>query len=573
MGKTEDGDRLELTTDDLQTHVHGVGASRTGKSKLIEWIAREMIRNREGFCLIDPHGFLYDDLVRWLAYLTPQRDVILFNPSSEERIVGFNPFRRGRGELSTQVDRRVRATLKAWGQTDADETPRLERWLKCIYHTLIEQGYSLDVALYLLSWQYKEVRQYLTRAVRSAPIRSEWEDLASLTKVTDFQAQIESSRNRLFRFIEPAQIRRVTGLGTNNLDLAEIIDQGKILLVSLQPSDSLTEENGRLLGTLLLNEIWEVGMRRRQSESGGAPRPFYLIVDEFQKFLTPDIPAMLDQAAKYGIHLFLFHQHLSQLRDLDERAYGAVMTNARTKIVFGGLSRDDARTMAGEIFPGQIDLKRVKFLIEQTKFWPVYSRDTVYTRSSGRGATTGFVAGETWNPSLEEWAPSTATSSTETTSEQEGEADIPIFIPVPFKEVSSITPYSLEETLWELSDRLMEQYQRHFMIRLPGKKTQAAVTPFVKSWYVNPERLKAYANQLLAKFLTAPQVDKELLAIHQRLFKAATGRELEADPAAMVQSWDVTQKALQDDERFSGPEPKTIPVLPPKRKRTRTKKS
>lgn len=110
---------------------------------------------------------------------------------------------------------------------------------------------------------------------------------------------------------------------------------------------------------------------RQQGPGGRQPSPFFLIIDEFQLFLTPDIPDMLDQGAKYGIHLFLFHQHLSQLRQLDEQAFGA-MSNARIKLVFGGLSRDDARLMAEEIFPGQIDLKRAKFIIEQTKFWPVY---------------------------------------------------------------------------------------------------------------------------------------------------------------------------------------------------------
>ena len=103
LGKTEDGERLELGPEDLETHVHGVGASRTGKSKLIEWIAREMIRARQGLCLIDPHGFLYDDLVRWLAYLTPKREIILFNPSSEDRIVGFNPFRRSKVGIPPNV--------------------------------------------------------------------------------------------------------------------------------------------------------------------------------------------------------------------------------------------------------------------------------------------------------------------------------------------------------------------------------------------------------------------------------------------------------------------------------------
>ena len=61
-----------------------------------------MIRNRQGFCLIDPHGFLYDDLVRWLAYHQPKREIILFEPSTDERIVGFNPFQpRSEETLST----------------------------------------------------------------------------------------------------------------------------------------------------------------------------------------------------------------------------------------------------------------------------------------------------------------------------------------------------------------------------------------------------------------------------------------------------------------------------------------
>src|ERR1035438_5048655 len=106
IGKDEDGQALRLGEEELGTHVHGVGASRTGKSKLIEWMAREMILNRQGFCLIDPHGFLSADLVGWLEYLQPNREIILFEPSSQERIVGFNPFQeKGRGDLSTLVDR------------------------------------------------------------------------------------------------------------------------------------------------------------------------------------------------------------------------------------------------------------------------------------------------------------------------------------------------------------------------------------------------------------------------------------------------------------------------------------
>lgn len=547
IGNSEDGGAIRLGEQELETHVHGIGASRTGKPKLVECIARELIRNRQGFCLIDPHGFLYDDLVRWLAYLQPRREIILFEPGSEDRIVGFNPFQKtNRGDLSILVDRRVKATVKAWGATDTDDTPRLERWLRCLYWALMEQGYSLDVARYFLSWQEKQIREHLIRSIRSDVVRGEWDELSSVHKVQDFWSQIESTKNRLlFRFIEPRQIRRMMGLGYNNIDLEDVIENGKILLVNLQPKKNrLSADNARLIGTLLLSEIWEIARQREQRPGGKRPTPFFLIIDEFQLFLTPDVPEMLDQAAKYGIHLFLFHQHLAQLQKLDEQAYGAVMTNARIKIVFGGLSREDALTFAREIFPAQIDLKRVKFLIEQTKFWPVYARDTVFSYATGTGSGSGSMIGETWNPALDQLVPSTVVSAMESISHMQGEANIPIFIPVPFREVSSITPYSLEEMLWEISDRLMQQYQRHFMIRIPGQETRGCVAPFVKSRHVRQSGVATYTDRLREGFLRPCDVDQALFAVHNKLSLAATGSPLQADPDSMVEFGEVERAAL-----------------------------
>jgi TraM recognition site of TraD and TraG len=537
IGKSEDGDPIRLGEGELQTHVHGIGASRTGKSKLIEWIAREMIRNRQGFCLIDPHGFLYDDLVRWLAYRQPKQEIILFEPAAIDRIVGFNPFqRKSEGDLSTLVDRRVQATVKAWGAANSDATPRLEKWLHNLYWAFMEQGYSLDVARYFLLWQEKQIREHLIDSIRSHTVRSQWQAIASLKNLQDFWGHIESTENRLlFRFIEPKQVQRVMGLNINNIDFEDIIENGKILLVNLQPKKNrLSRENARLIGTLLLSELWEIARERQQGPGGRPPSPYFIIIDEFQLFLTPDIPEMLDQAAKYGIHLFLFHQHLSQLRRLDEEAHGS-MTNARIKLVFGGLAREDARVMAEEMFPRQIDLKRVKILIEQTKFWPVYGRDKTYSRGSTRASTSGSSQGETWNPLTEEWIPSSTTSDSESSAENEGETNIPIFTPEAFREVSSITPYSLEETLWELSDQLMEQYQRHFMIRIPGKPTRAAITPFVKPWHVRPETVAAYRERMCDRFLRASDVDKALLKVHNDLSIAATGSPLEAPVVEFTQ--------------------------------------
>ncbi len=523
---------LHLDPRDLESHVHGLGGTRTGKSKLIEWIARELVRRNKGFCLIDPHGFLYEDLVAWLAYIAPRREIVLFNPSSTGRIVGFNPFRWSDGDIGTRVDRLVRATVKAWGATGTDSTPRLERWLRCLYHTLLETRTTLEAMPFLFTWSQRQVGAYLTSAVTSDLIRNEWESLLQYTRPADFDEQLESSRNRLFRFLGSQQIRRVMGLDINNLDVEEIIEGGKILLVNLQPSDVLSEEQGRVLGTLLLNEIWEVGMRRRRRLAGRTPPSFHVILDEFHKFLTPDIPDMLDQAAKYGLHLMLFHQRLDQLRSRDEDAFSAVMTNARVKLVFGALSREDARTMVEQIYPGQVDLAEVKYVLEQTKFWPVYGRDVVRSTGQSDASAISRSSGAFWNPALGEWVASTATGDISQHVHQEGEADIPIYHPIPFREPTSVELFSLEEVLWRLADRLMEQYQRHFMVRRPGRPTEAAITPFVKPWSVTPERFGTYTESTLSRFLPSQAVDELLAKTRDELIrKAAAAAEPKIVPS------------------------------------------
>jgi hypothetical protein len=81
----------------------------------------------------------------------------------------------------------------------------------------------------------------------------------------------------------------------------------------------------------------------------------------------------------------------------------------------------------------------------------------------------------------------------------------------------------------------MDQYQRHFMVRVPGKPTRAAVTPFVKSWYVRPEVVAAYKDRISDKFLSAAEVDHALFELRNRLSIEATGHSLQIGGQEMVE--------------------------------------
>ena len=59
--------------------MHVLGSSGSGKSRFLEWMIRGDLRNRQGFCLIDPHGELYDATAAYCARHVLDRDLILLN--------------------------------------------------------------------------------------------------------------------------------------------------------------------------------------------------------------------------------------------------------------------------------------------------------------------------------------------------------------------------------------------------------------------------------------------------------------------------------------------------------------
>src|SRR5437588_11929080 len=101
---------IRLDADDRKIHMHVIGSSGSGKSQFLEWMIRGDLRNRQGFCLIDPHGTLYQSVLDYAAHHVLPSDIILLNLSRPDSVVGFNPFRRSpTGDISVQVDNRIKA--------------------------------------------------------------------------------------------------------------------------------------------------------------------------------------------------------------------------------------------------------------------------------------------------------------------------------------------------------------------------------------------------------------------------------------------------------------------------------
>lgn len=395
---TVEGEPFGLNEKDRQHHTHIIGSTGTGKSKFIELLVRHDLENPDaGLCLLDPHGSLYEDVLHYVAHERPElaERLVLFNPAQEtECVIGFNPVVTDGGHLDYLLDSLISACLKAWGQDNTDRTPRITKWLENIFYTIMVNDLTLVEAAPLMSIQSKEHREILLRNVHNDMVLDDWR-MFDTSSNTQKQALIEGAANRLRKFLRNGLVRNIIGQKERVLDFAEVMDQGKIVLVNLNGQGAISHENTKLLGILLVNEVFRCAKLRDPRDAG--LKPFHFYIDEFAQFITRDIARALEEARKFKLFMVLAHQHLAQLRDEDEYLYASVLTNCKNKVVFGGLSREDAQIMADEVASGFLNLKAVKDEIYSTKAHQRLELRKVKSHSKGtsKGRTSSETHGST----------------------------------------------------------------------------------------------------------------------------------------------------------------------------------
>lgn len=473
------------------THMHVIGSTGVGKSKFLEHLIREDILNNNGLCLIDPHGYLYNDIVQWCETkrFLGRKKILLFDPAEEGWTFAFNPLKVSSSTLSFHVDCMVQACAKVWGGEDTDKTPLLKRCLRVIFHILAEKKLSLLDAQYLINPAGSEPKEYITQNIQDPIIRQQWEYFSNLND-KQFYDTFSSTINRMMEFLHSPIIRNVIGQTEQTIDFRKIMDEGHILLVNLAPKNKISDDNTRLLGTLIVNDLF-INARGRPEES----RPFYLYIDECAKFVNDDIGRILDEGRKFGLHLILAHQHLEQLKDAGKAIYSSVMTDAKTKVVFGGLHVDDAEELARKIFLGEIDLEEPKEVLNKPtvvgyiKTWlRNYSHSSANTSGESFSASKG-TSGTASDPFYVESSSDTDGSSqayTESDSEGYSEALMPELEEMPTQ------VYSLEEQIYKAMAVMVNQPTQNAIIKMPDKKTKLVITPTIEPGFAREKRVKQF---------------------------------------------------------------------------------
>lgn len=334
-----------ISQDDRQRHMYIVGKTGTGKSQFLKDMALQDIRAGKGICVIDPHGELVDQIVEMMP-VERAEDVVYFDPSDAQRPMGLNIM-----EAQTEEQKHfvvgsiINLMYKLY---DPHKTgiigPRFEHAIRNAMLTVMYQPGSTFVEVVRVLTDSKYV-QILLPMVKDPIVRRYWTD--QIAQTSDFHKSevLDYIVSKFGRFVTNKMMRNIIGQSKSAFDFRQVMDEQKILLINLSKG-KLGEENSSFLGLILVPKILMAALSR-QDMPEEQRKDFYLYVDEFQNFATPDFAVILSEARKYRLNLVVANQFLGQI---EEEVKAAVIGNVGTLISFRvGVS--DANFLQNEFVP------------------------------------------------------------------------------------------------------------------------------------------------------------------------------------------------------------------------------
>ena len=336
---------VHITEGDRQRHMYIIGKTGTGKTELLKDLIMQDIRTGKGVCFIDPHGDAIEDL---LKLIPPERaeDVIYFNPGDSERPMGLNLLEAKTEDQKHFVSSAVINMM--YKLFDPYKTgivgPRFEHAVRNAMLTVMSEEGTTFIEVMRILTDAKYVQELLPK-IQDPIVKRYWTD--QIAQTADFHKSevLAYIVSKFGRFVTNRMIRNIIGQSQSSFSFREVMDTGKILFINLSKGE-IGEENSSFLGLVLVPRILMAAMSRADVPEEQR-RDFYLYVDEFQNFATPDFAQILSEARKYRLNLCVANQFIGQV---EEEVKNAVFGNVGTIISFR-VGVTDASYLAHEFAP------------------------------------------------------------------------------------------------------------------------------------------------------------------------------------------------------------------------------
>ncbi|WP_457099667.1 hypothetical protein [Microbacterium sp. P5_E9] len=306
--RTALGGRVAVTLEpgDLCRHASIEGASGSGKTTFLATLISQLSAQGIGCTLIEHHGTGVDQALRTMDAAVADRAITVRHGDPQAPAV-LNLFDEEdpdvREQIFAEFTELVQAIFDPRGEGIVG--PRWRRWF-----TLLCDGVSAAFG--------REATLLHLLAVASEPARARKLAIAVAATDRDLAHRIDTEIGSLkgeeasnlpawavskFQpMVGQRAMREILGRPRDSIDVTRVMDESRTLLVDLG-GPKLGVGSARMLGAIWLLKHW-VAMGRRADRS----RPHVMIIDEAHLLTFGALPAMLAEARKFGVGVWIAGQ-------------------------------------------------------------------------------------------------------------------------------------------------------------------------------------------------------------------------------------------------------------------------
>lgn len=334
-----------IKKDDRRRHMYVIGKTGMGKSNMLENMAIQDIKNGEGVCVVDPHGEFAEKMLRAIPS-ERVNDVIYFNPADSEFPIAFNILEAVDEDKKNLVASGMMGVFKKiWPDV---WSARMEYILNNTILALLDYPGSTMLGVNRMMFD-KDFRKRVYGKITDPVVKSFWINEFDQWEDRFRKEAVAAIQNKVGQFLSSSVIRHIVGQPKSSIDMRDIMDNRKILIVNLSKG-KIGEDAMRLLGGMIITKI-QLAAMGRVDISEAERKDFYLYVDEFQNFATESFANILSEARKYKLNLILAHQYINQLIfDGNTTVRDSIFGNVGTLVSFR-VGAEDAEHLEKEFEP------------------------------------------------------------------------------------------------------------------------------------------------------------------------------------------------------------------------------
>lgn len=222
---------IYLKNEDRFRHFYVVGQTGTGKSSILQSMARQDIRAGRGIAVIDPHGDLAKDLLPFVPK-SRSEDIIYFDPADMARPLGINIL-----EADTDDEKQIVAQdalnimIKLFGSEIFG--PRIQDYFRNGVLTLMDYPGGCALTDILRLFTDDEFQKERRRTIKDPVVRGWWDQTYAKMGEREKGEIIPYFAAKFGGFITNKLMRNIIGQTKSSFNVYDCMQTSKILFINL----------------------------------------------------------------------------------------------------------------------------------------------------------------------------------------------------------------------------------------------------------------------------------------------------------------------------------------------------